>query len=70
MYNMRDNTKSLKLLSLGLEQKKWCYNKYFFNKYVFHTKDYGETKNTYNNKICVKRLIFNEFKIKYYDKLK
>jgi hypothetical protein len=42
----------------------------FFNKYIFHTKDYGESKNTYNSKICIKSSIFNEFKIKYYDKLK
>jgi hypothetical protein len=67
---MRDNTESLKLLYLYLEQQIWCYNKYFFNKYVFHTKDYGESKNIYNSEICVKRSIFNKIKIKYYDKLK
>jgi hypothetical protein len=32
---------SLSLLSLFLERKVRCYNEYFINGYVFHTKEYG-----------------------------
>ena len=69
MYNIGGNAKSLKLLSLGLERKIWCYNGYFINRYVFYIEDYKKDRNTYNNGVCVKESIFNEFEVDYYGKL-
>jgi len=40
---------SLSLLSLGLERKVKCYNRYFVNGYVFHTEEYGHGRKTYNS---------------------
>ena len=61
---------SLSLLSLGLEQKVKCYNGYFVNGYVFHTKEYGHARKTYNNGVYVKGSTGNEFEVDYYGKLK
>jgi hypothetical protein len=36
---------------------------------VFHTKEYGQNRKTYNNEVCIKGLTFNEFKVDYYGKL-
>jgi len=69
MYNMEGNAKSLKFLSLGPERKIECYNEFFINGYVFHTKDYEENRNTYNNKVCVKGSTHIEFEVDYYGKL-
>ena len=46
-----------------------CYIKYFINGYIFHTKEYGQGRKTYNNGVYVKGLIFNEFEVDYYRKL-
>jgi len=67
VYNMRGNTEILKLLSLGLEWKIQCYNRYFVSGYVFYTEDYGEGWNSYNNEVCVKKSTF--FEVDYYHKL-
>jgi hypothetical protein len=40
---------SLSLLSLSPERKVKCYNGYFVNGYIFHTKEYGHGRKTYNN---------------------
>jgi len=57
------------LLSLGPERKVKCYNGYFANGYVFHTKEYEHGRKTYNNDVCIKGSIFNEFEVDYYGKL-
>jgi hypothetical protein len=36
---------------------------------VFHTKEYGQGKETYNNGVCVKRSTSNKFEVDYYRKL-
>ena len=42
VYQLKRNTSdSLNLLCLGLERNLKCYNGYFINEYVLHTKDYG-----------------------------
>jgi len=60
---------SLDLLCLGPERNVKCYNRYFVNEYVFHTKEYSQGKKTYNSGIYVKRSICNEFEVDYYEKL-
>jgi len=50
----RNASVSFSLLSLGLERKVKCYNGYFANEYVFHTKEYRHERKTYNNGVCVK----------------
>jgi hypothetical protein len=50
----RSAAKSLSSLSLGPERKVKCYNMYFVNGYVFHTKEYKHGRKTYNNDVCVK----------------
>jgi hypothetical protein len=45
---------SLSLLNLDPERKVKCYNKYFFNGYVFHTEEYEHGRKTYNNDVCIK----------------
>jgi hypothetical protein len=50
----RNASVSFSLLSLGLERKVKCYNGYFANEYVFHTKEYMHERKTYNNGVCVK----------------
>jgi hypothetical protein len=60
---------SLSLLSLGLERKVKCYNRYFINGYVFYTKEYGYGRKTYNSGICVKGSTCSEFEVDYYGKL-
>ena len=35
---------SLSLLSMGPERKVKCYNRYFFNGYMFHTEEYEHGK--------------------------
>jgi len=69
VYNMRGNADSLKLLYLGPERKVHCYNEYFINGYIFHTKEYGEGRNTYNSEVCVKESTSNKFKTDYYGRL-
>jgi len=59
----------LSSLSLGPERKVKCYNKYFVNGYVFHTKEYGHGRKTYNNGVCVKGSTYSEFEVDYYGKL-
>ena len=36
---------------------------------MFHTKEYGQNRKTYNNEVCIKGLTFNEFEVDYYGKL-
>ena len=36
---------------------------------MFHTKEYGQNRKTYNNEVCIKGLTFNEFEVNYYGKL-
>jgi hypothetical protein len=47
-------------LSLGLERKVKCYNRYFVNGYVFHTEKYGHGRKAYNSGVCVKRSTSSE----------
>jgi hypothetical protein len=37
---------ALSLLSVGPERKEKCYNEYFFNGYMFHTKEYRQSRKT------------------------
>jgi len=60
---------SLDLVCLGPKRNVKCYNRYFVNEYVFHTKEYSQGKKTYNSGIYVKRSICNEFEVNYYEKL-
>jgi hypothetical protein len=60
---------SLSLLSLGLERKVKCYNGYFVNGYVFHTKEYGHGRKTYNSSVCIKGSTSSEFEVDYYGRL-
>jgi len=66
----RNASVSLSLLSLDPKRKVKCYNVYFVNEYVFHTKEYGHGRNTYKSGVCVKRSTCNEFEVDYYGKLK
>jgi hypothetical protein len=59
---------TLNLLSLGPERKVKCYNGYFVNGHVFHTKEYGQGRKTYNSGVCVKATS-NKFEVDYYEKL-
>jgi hypothetical protein len=61
---------SLSLLSLGPKRKVKCYNKYFVNGYVFHTKEYRHERKTCNNSVCVKGSTCSEFEVDYYGILK
>ena len=65
----RNDAKSLSSLSLGLEKKVKCYNGYFVNGYVFHTKEYGHGRKTYNNGFCVKGSTSSELELDYYSRL-
>ena len=58
---------TLSLISLGPKRKVKCYNKYFVNEYVFHTKEYVQGRKTYKSGICVKGLTSNEFEVDYYE---
>jgi hypothetical protein len=70
-YQLGENVSiTLNLLSLGPERKVKCYNRYFINGYVFHTEEYGQSRKTYNNGVRVKGSTYNEFKVKYFGKLK
>ena len=69
MYNIEANAESFKLLFLGSKRKVQCYNMYFINKYVFHTKEYEDGRNFYNIEVCIKGSISNKFEVDYYDKL-
>ena len=70
IYKLGGNANvTLSLLSLGPERKVKCYNRYFINGHVFHTKEYGQNRKTYNNEVCIKGLTFNEFEVDYYGKL-
>jgi hypothetical protein len=60
---------SLSSLSMCPKRKVKCYNGYFVNEYVFHTKEYGYGRKTYNYDVCVKGSTCSEFKVDYYDKL-
>ena len=57
---------SLSLLSLCSERKVKCYNGYFINGYVFHTKEYGHGRKTYNSGVCIKGSTSSEFEVDYY----
>ena len=46
-----------------------CYNVYFVNEYVFHTKEYEKGRKTYNNGFYVKGSTSSEFEVDYYGKL-
>jgi hypothetical protein len=59
----------LSLLSLDPERKVKCYNRYFISEHVFHTKEYGQGRKTYNSGVYVKRSTSNEFEVDYYEKL-
>ena len=65
----RSVSKSLSSLSLGLERKVKCYNGYFVNEYVFHTKEYGQGRRTYNCGVCVKGSTSSELEVDYYGRL-
>ena len=55
VYQMERNVSvSFPLLSLGLERKVKCYNRYFANEYVFHIEEYRHERKTYNNGVGVK----------------
>jgi len=70
-YQLGENVSvTLNLLSLGPERKVKCYNRYFINGYVFHTENYGQSRKTYNSGARVKGSTSNEFKVKYFGKLK
>jgi hypothetical protein len=60
---------SMSLLSLGPKRKVKCYNGYFINGYVFHNKEYGHGKKTYNNVVCIKGSTSSEFEVDYYGRL-
>jgi len=60
---------SLSLQSLGPERKVKCYKGYFFNRYVFHTEEYGHGRKTYNNNVYIKGSTCSEFEVDYYGKL-
>ena len=60
---------SLSLLSMCLERKVKCYNRYFVNGYVFHTEEYGHGRKTYNNCVCIKGSTLSEFEVDYYGRL-
>ena len=60
---------SLSSLSLGPERKFKCYNGYFVNGYVFHTKEYGHGRKTYNSGVCVKGSTSSELEVDYYGRL-
>jgi len=60
---------SLSLLSMCPERKVKCYNGYFVNGYVFHTKEYRHGRKTYNSGVCIKGLTSSEFEVDYYGKL-
>jgi len=45
---------SLNLLFFGSKRNVKFYNGYFINVYVFHTKEYGQGRKTYNSGVCVK----------------
>ena len=45
---------TLSLLSLGPERQVNCYNGYFINGHVFHTREHMHGRKTYNNRVCVK----------------
>jgi len=50
VYQLRRNVSvTLSLLCLGPERKMKCYNEYFINGHVFHTKEYGHGMKTYNS---------------------
>jgi hypothetical protein len=36
---------------------------------MFHNEEYEPVRKTYNNEVCVKRSISNEFEVDYYEKL-
>jgi hypothetical protein len=36
---------------------------------VFHTKEYGQGRKTYNSRVCVKESTSSEFQVDYYEKL-
>jgi hypothetical protein len=61
--------KSSSSLSLGPERKVKCYNGYFVNGYVFHTKEYEHGRNTYNNGVCVKGSASSELEVDSYGRL-
>jgi hypothetical protein len=70
VYQLGGNASvTLNLLCLGPEIKVKCYNKYFINEHVFHTKKYGQGRMIYNNGVCVKGSTSNEFEVDYYEKL-
>ena len=56
-------------LSLGPERKVKCYNRYFVNRYGFHTEEYENGRKTYNNGVCVKGSTTCELKVDYYGRL-
>jgi hypothetical protein len=65
----RGAAKSLSSQGLGPKRKVKCYNGYFVNGYVFHTKEYGHGRKTYNSGVCVKRSTSSELEVDYYGRL-
>jgi hypothetical protein len=57
-------------LHLLLHKLAFCFLQYefvwfsfFINRYLFHTEEYGQGKQTYNSGVCVKGSTSNEFKV-------
>jgi hypothetical protein len=70
VYQMgRSAPKSLSSLSLGPKRKCKCYNGYFVNGYVFHTKEYKQGRKTYNSGVYVKGSTSSELEVDYYGRL-
>ena len=63
---------SLSSLSMGPERNVKCYNEYFINRYVFHTKEYRHKIKTYNIGVCVKTYYYGRLEevaeLKYHNK--
>ena len=65
----RNASDTLSSLSLGPEREMKCYNGYFGNGYVFHTKEYRQGRKTSNSGGCVKKSTASKFEVDYYRKL-
>jgi hypothetical protein len=61
---MRGNVSgSLNLLCLGSKRKVKCYNGYLINEYVFHIKEYGQGRKTYNSGVCLVNQLLMSLKL-------
>jgi hypothetical protein len=67
---LRDNAKSSKLLFwVQNERSSVITGILSIDIYVFRIEDYGEGRNIYNNRVCVKGSTSNGFEVDYYGKL-